>query len=126
MHKSTLPFPFITVICSDKTPGPASESAVICVEAQHTKKDICTLLVQQCGSFIAYRNEARAGGWKRQMGNNRKDMSDQRGEGKKHCQRNWDEILKETRRERAMKQQLQNCLLESAFLISREKTGELD
>lgn len=33
------------------------------------------------------------------MGNNRKDMSDQRGEGKKHCQRNWDEILEETRRE---------------------------
>lgn len=81
MHKSTLPFPFITVNCSDKTPGPASESAVICVEAQHTKKHICTLLVQQCGSFIAYRNEARAGGWKRQMGNNRKDMSDQRGGG---------------------------------------------
>lgn len=76
----------------------SKKCSYLCGGTAH-KKDICTLLVQHCVSLIAYRNEARGGGKKRQMGNNRKDTSDQPGEGKKYCQRNGDEIVWEKKRE---------------------------
>lgn len=66
------------------------------------------------------------------MRNNRKDTSDQRGEGKKHFQRNRDEMQgrdKEREREKARRRRSRSCktvLLESGFLISRERTGKLD
>lgn len=64
------------------------KAVVTCVEVLHTNAAQLHT-VQHCGSFLAY----RSGGWrKRQMGNNRKDMTDQPGEGKKYSHRNRDEI----------------------------------